>query len=450
MTLYDAYLPLVQSLNDYGGNFASIHIRRPVLEAIDNGAQNDPALRYVQDKLHEKMQQWTGLQDHESFSEFFEAYYEGVFYLAALHRGVSLRNIPAGKNKGNTPDFETIHKPPVNFEIKTIDLSNPERTYNKIMAEGLDAKLEAETTAKRTGHGTAVRTIAPHGAAKNFLEVVEQVMKKIDSNIKAGQYSNAPTILVVSTARSTIHDRAENLRKWLPWPGLEQPASGQLFAIAAHEVDQPFFFPSDPWSMDNLGPLRRAGISRDHGFIAGLIFLATEMSASNSCQPVEGVYSFNGIWNADWEKSNPFGRQATVCAKKVFENLCDAWNDTEDSRSNPRPTLWRVRVRRTGLYSLRSPSPEDPASGMTGLGLWSRSLAQEIRNPKIVRPVLVTVCYRLAHSQSAYALTEDEDFMLHPEHLVTGTMPFAEARAWQDRLRAIDEFHPCVKSLGTA
>jgi hypothetical protein len=269
MTLWDAYLPLVQSLNDYGGNFASIHVRRPALDAIDSGAQNDSTLRYVQNTLHEKMQQWTGLQDHESFSEFFEAYYEGVFYLAALHRGVSLRNIPAGKNKGNTPDFETIHKPKVNFEVKTTDLSDPDRTYNKIMTEGLDAKLEAEAEAKRRGVGTAVRTIAPHGAATNFLEVVEQVMKK--PNIKAGQYSNAPTILVVSIARTAIHGRAENLRKWLPWPNLQQPASGQLFAVAAHEVDQPFFFPSDHWSMGNLGPLKRAGILRDHGFIAGLI-----------------------------------------------------------------------------------------------------------------------------------------------------------------------------------
>jgi hypothetical protein len=336
MQLYDAYLPLVQSLNDYGGNFSSIHIRRPVLDAIDHGAQSDPSLRYVQGTLHAKIQQWTGLQDHETFSEFFEAYYEGVFYLTSLHRGVSLRNMPAGNNKGNTPDFETIQKPPVHFEVKTIDISDPDQTYNKIMEDGLDAKLEAEAKAKRSGHGTAVSTIAPHGAANNFLEVVEQVMKKIDSNIKAGQYSNAPTILVVSTARSAIHDRAENLRKWLPWPGLNQPASGQLYAIAAHEVDEPFFFPSD-WSMDNLGQLRRAGVLRDHGFIAGLIFLATEMSASNSCQSVEGIYSFNGIWNAEWERSSLFGRQATVCAKNVFENLCDAWNDTKDSRSNLLP-----------------------------------------------------------------------------------------------------------------
>jgi hypothetical protein len=49
-----------------------------------------------------------------------------------------------------------------------------------------------------------------------------------------------------------------------------------------------------------------------------------------------------------------------------------------------------------------------------------------------------------------YALTEDEDFMLHPERIVTATMPFAEARAWQDRLRAIDNFQSSFNPLGTA
>jgi hypothetical protein len=67
-SLYDRYLPLVQSLNDYGGNYTSIHIRRAVLDAIDTGASNDPSLASVQDKLRTKMQQWAGLQDHETFS----------------------------------------------------------------------------------------------------------------------------------------------------------------------------------------------------------------------------------------------------------------------------------------------------------------------------------------------------------------------------------------------
>ena len=337
--LYNVYLPLVQSLNDYGGNFTSIHIRRAVLDAIDQGAGNDTSLASIRDKLREKMQQWTGLQDHETFSEFFEAYYEGVFYLVASHRGVTLRSIPAGANKGNTPDFATANPPVVNFEVKTIDVADPDRTYDKTMEEGIDAKIEAVAHAKRSGLGMAARTISPHGTARNRREAVEQVMKKIDSNVKAGQYQAAPTFLVASMARTAIHDRAENLRKCLPWPHQDQDASGQLYTIAAHEVDAPyFFFPEWENHIQSLGPLRRAGILRDHEFIAGLIFLSTKWSAANDQQPVVGVYALNGIWNCAWERHNPFGPQVTAAAKKIFESLCHAWNDTEDSRGYFLPT----------------------------------------------------------------------------------------------------------------
>jgi len=44
--------------------------------------------------------------------------------------------------------------------------------------------------------------------------------------------------------------------------------------------------------------------------------------------------------------------------------------------------------------------------------------------------------------------TEDE-FGLHPEQIAT-TMPFAEARAWQDRLRAIDDFNSESEPSGRA
>jgi hypothetical protein len=338
-SLYDRYLPLVQSLNDYGGNYTSIHIRRAVLDAIDTGASNDPSLASVQDKLRTKMQQWAGLQDHETFSKFFEAYYEGVFYLVARHRGLLLTSIPAHSKKGNTPDFTTAKPPVVNFEIKTIDVANPERTYDRTMEEGLETKIKATAQAKRSGLGMAARTISPHGPAKSRLDAVEQVMKKIDSNVKAGQYRAAPTFLVVSMARTAIHDRVENLRKWCPWPYQSHDANGQLFAIAAHQADEPFFFFRE-WGdrIEKLGHLPRAGILRDYQFIAGLIFIATEWSAIDDQQSVAGVYSLNGVWNGAWEKDNHFGSQATTSTKTIFETRCHAWNDTEDSRSQFLPT----------------------------------------------------------------------------------------------------------------
>jgi hypothetical protein len=48
-----------------------------------------------------------------------------------------------------------------------------------------------------------------------------------------------------------------------------------------------------------------------------------------------------------------------------------------------------------------------------------------------------------------YAKTEDEELMLHPEYLVI-TMPFSEAAALQNRLRAMDEFHTGTSCTGRA
>jgi hypothetical protein len=111
-TLYQMFLPLVQSLNDYGGNFTAHHIREVVLNSIDEGAAaKNPSLVALRAKISDKMAQWKGLQDHGTVRALFESCYEAVFYLTAASRGVSLRAIPAGAGRGNTPDFSTNSAP---------------------------------------------------------------------------------------------------------------------------------------------------------------------------------------------------------------------------------------------------------------------------------------------------------------------------------------------------
>jgi hypothetical protein len=223
--------------------------------------------------------------------------------------------------------------------VKTIDVANPDVSYDASMVEGLNAKIEAQEQAKQSGVGTVGRFIKPHGDAKDRRDAVEQVMKKIASNVKAGQYSAAPTFLVVSLVRTALHERAENLRKWLPWPGQKQNASGQLFVVGAHKLDDPFyFFPENGSTIVNLGVINRAGILVDHPYIAGLIFLVTEWSSGNSAEVVDGVYSLNGIWNKAWENNEGIKPEGVAAAKLSFERLCHAWNDTEDSRSPLLPT----------------------------------------------------------------------------------------------------------------
>jgi hypothetical protein len=47
---------------------------------------------------------------------------------------------------------------------------------------------------------------------------------------------------------------------------------------------------------------------------------------------------------------------------------------------------------------------------------------------------------RVKRAALKFAKTEDEEYYLHPEYLVA-TMPYAEAKAWQSRLREMDEVH---------
>jgi hypothetical protein len=46
-----------------------------------------------------------------------------------------------------------------------------------------------------------------------------------------------------------------------------------------------------------------------------------------------------------------------------------------------------------------------------------------------------------------YAKTEDDEFVLHPEYIVN-TLPFPEATALQNRLRAINEFRNGIDCPG--
>jgi hypothetical protein len=342
--LFDAYLPIVQELNNYGGNFTAHMISRPILDAIDKGAEaGDASLGALHRKLLEGLQGFKGLQDHKTFSALFEAFYEGVFYLVAARRGVSLTAIPAGSKYGKTPDFKTTLAPEIGFEVKTIDVADPTGTYDKTMAEGLEAKIGVEDQAKATGFGIAARTIAPHGPAKDRREAVEQVMRKIDGNVKQEQYVSCPTFLVVATARTSLHDRADNLRRHLIMFDCAIPVSGQLFAVAAHPVgDDFYFFFERPASISGphpgeepvaLGPLQRNGILLDHPFIAGLIFLSTKWNKTAEANAIDEAYRLNGVWNLAWEASNSSNLDTVAAAKSTFERLCHAYNDTDDTRS---------------------------------------------------------------------------------------------------------------------
>lgn len=323
-TLWNRWLPIIQDLNSYGGYFPSIFIIDSVCREIDERAKSgDSVCLAIRNKQIAFIGAIKGLQDYENLSASFEAYTEGVFYLVAKSRGVDLIDIKAGSKQGSTPDFATVSSPEIRFEVKTINFATPSQSYSRAAEDGLNAQLEASEDARQRGIGTGASFISPHGDARDRREVIEQVMRKIDGNIKHGQYKNAPTFLVVSTDRASLHDRAEELKKQVvAFDGTKAITSGHLWAIAAHQYGHDFFFEVErgvaSCSID------RNGILLDHDYIAGIIFLRKEWSE----QDWKEAYRLNGIYNLLWEEKSEFDDALKLRARQTFNKLCHASNDT--------------------------------------------------------------------------------------------------------------------------
>jgi hypothetical protein len=352
--LYQTIQPLLLSINQEGGNFVGHLFTEGLADAIDTGAATDANLAMIKAKIEEKIAAYRGKRDHRGFSQIFEAYSEGLIYLAAQARGVLLRAVPDGAQYGKTPDFVTVAAPEVGFEVKTIDIFDPLRTYDDVMDRGFEAGYEAGERAKAAakispkgvGVGITEMEIAPHGAGAEEKAAVVQTIQKIRSNVKAGQYEGRPTFLVVSLARLGIHPAAVELRRRGPLDAdWDERPSGHLFAIAANRLADNFYGRSrgSP-GITNLGPLGQAGTLLDHPFVAGLVFLETIRSELGGLDPARNAFRFHGVWNDAWEASATFTPEEKAAAKQSFESLCLYWNDMSNSRDDQIPDLAALRA----------------------------------------------------------------------------------------------------------
>jgi hypothetical protein len=133
-SLWCYLLPVIQDINNYGGNFISAFLCRSVIEEIDKGANDgDMTLREKRDRIRDAIRRGQWPHDPSAFNAIFETYHEALFYLLARLRGVALRSIAEGKTP--TPDFATVAEPEENFEVKTIDFSGGNLAYTPLSEE---------------------------------------------------------------------------------------------------------------------------------------------------------------------------------------------------------------------------------------------------------------------------------------------------------------------------
>lgn len=345
-SLYETLLPLIQAINEEGGNFSAFHLSKPVLDAIDIGGETDQDLGRIRGKISEKIAACNGKRDHAGFSQIFEAYTEGVIYLVVTRKkGMRISALPDGGKHGKTPDFATTTDLPIGLEVKTINVFDPVRTLDRAMDLGFEVSYAArerslaEAAKSGRGIGFAEITFSPHGEGADPKDAVEQTIKKVRGNVKAGQYEARPTLLVLSLVRLGVHQNSCHLRQYLDIDeDCDVAPSGHLFAIAANRLENPYFdYSSRYYGVRDLGPLSEAGVLRDHSGIAGIVFLETIWHCSDDQNVIQTGFRFNGVWNTDWDSGDRFTREQKTEAKNVFLQLCDSWNDTENARAHLLP-----------------------------------------------------------------------------------------------------------------
>ena len=324
VVLYDKILPKIQEAFTYGGGINVFQIRKEVIEAVDLGANGgNPSLVALRNELSSRADGWVNPEDFDQRSRFFETYCEAVFYLIATKRGISIEPIPRSQEK--TPDFKTTCTPHVHFEVKTLDISVPIINYPSDMRVGLEANLKANEEAHQRGIGFATQEVSPHGSSKNWLAVVEQVLAKLDGNIKREQYTQAPTFLVADMSRTSIRvDRTEIVQEKLisakdTFDAEAAHVSGQLWTIANHASGSSFTWLDQDRRIAN-GKLFRAGVLCDHPYIQGIIFTQNPWSGFEQYTDWQDSYPLLGIWNENC--SQKCSDDSRSKAKRVFDSIC--------------------------------------------------------------------------------------------------------------------------------
>ena len=328
MSLWDDILPVVQAINDDGGNFTNIFLNRSVIDLLDQAATaGEYAARKPLARILRAVKRGKWPHDPNAFNAIFENYHEGLFYLLAKDRGVHLRHLP--EMRGKTPDF-SADAFGENYEVKTLDMSGGSNVYQLIADTGRKSQKEAAARASTRGIGFSVSSINPHGTAKNWLEIMQRVTRQIGANIKQGQFEEKPTVLVVALPRTSIHSDADELIDVRKDPMLGR-VNGHLWTLAAHNCGDHFWWPHpdrpQPCGMDHdNGPLYQNGVLRDFPFVQAVVFINTiwhKLGSADFFNPsiLNDAYRLHGVWNDGF---TPVGTAQTVNSSSFF-GLCDAW-----------------------------------------------------------------------------------------------------------------------------
>ena len=206
-----------------------------------------------------------------AFDDYNEAL---VYYTLKYIKCYDIQNITETKTK--TPDFTISYNSDDFFvEMKSLAFGDGNLGYKKAMEESVEANISIEEQRKKGKRiCSSIRTIRPFNC-KDAHDQLTQIYRKIDNNIKGGQFLSGDTVLLVDLTQITLGLGLDGGECFSSYPGASGCLlSGMLWNLAFGKVEHLYYinpeFDGKPNISDNS--LGFDGLLHIYNQVKGIIF----------------------------------------------------------------------------------------------------------------------------------------------------------------------------------
>lgn len=301
------------------------------LKAVMAFIETEPDAKYAETELRKLFNDpnWAGHEKHKE--RFFQLTGEAQFWMHARARGVNLQRIPEGSSR--SPDFRLVSSrtPAPCFEVKTLSIAGGTHALEGIAENRFEGALDIEQQLRAgADFASSAQVVQPHGEVPQGKEVTtmcENLINKAANNIKAGQYTDATTFLVINMMLIGPYrtDNSELKKIATGWPREDSSTSGVLWNVGFGQLGQEIYGISEMnYEPFTEGTLSRNGILQNPDFdaVAGLLLII---------HPLRRPPQLYGLWKSD--RFSTWSRDEPELANALKSLVGDNWNDELNSNA---------------------------------------------------------------------------------------------------------------------
>lgn len=270
MSLHTVVLKLKQDSNAYAQNPYLLPWDLKICQIIDDESPADDFLRRSKKEIMTYLEDCS-LDYDQKLKRAYDVYAMTRFYIR-FRRPLGLEKIPEEKNR-KTPDFKgRLNNETFFMEMKTLGFVNEDNNIKDMLKTSLNGQIDLESQVK-AGKPVALaeQSIQPFGKSPDSREIIEILIKKIDSLIEPGQFQLGDTLMVVDLSLLDVFPWANGMAP--VYMDQKDAVSGILWNVAFGRAGHQIYKKPEFEGKSNLdGILSINGILIDRPFVKGLCF----------------------------------------------------------------------------------------------------------------------------------------------------------------------------------